>query len=476
MDGAAPGGAAAASGGGAAAARPASSGLKEIEMDTMTPSLFVKLPQQNSLSVHASFEGRVEKQLVKSLKKALTDAGYAPKPRGGDEEDDEEESDEDGEGSQAAAHSLAGILTYLSHVNQIETTMKWESLDDLLSGSAGAASLSRALQSMAKMPAKTLVDSIVAMFHSMPAEYKERAEALYSDLIESSRECFAGFEGLYQVRVLSGRTAVGFTLRGIAPFPLFPSLEDVAVRIRKREEELRRRKAEAEALQSIGPFSDADFDKLLAMATEPIKPPWTRVFPAVESDEDWSSVWVDETDSTPATKARGVLMGVTAEQAFHHFFEPAVRVQWDHFVTECNVVKTFAEYKADLRLTVYATPPSVAQREFLEYTQVRRSKDGILVLARSVIDEAIPESPNRVRGTTLYSGYFFRNVQSKDGKQGTLVTGVLKRDLGGYIPGFMLSQLNTRVLPDWLNLFITTCLRAHSATGYKEFMNGQRAE
>ena len=78
-----------------------------------------------------------------------------------------------------------------------------------------------------------------------------------------------------------------------------------------------------------------------------------------------------QSDGYSMTKAQGLMLGVTADQAFNHFYEPSVRASWDNFLCYFQTVEKFPSVHADVVLSVFATPPGVKNREFLEYRQVR---------------------------------------------------------------------------------------------------------
>lgn len=100
------------------------------------------------------------------------------------------------------------------------------------------------------------------------------------------------------------------------------------------------------------------------------------------------------------------------------------------------------------------------------FHQVKRNDSGsIEVLARSCTHPRAPPLESRVRATTVYSGYTFQPV-TVEGQAATLITGLVKQDLGGYIPGFMLSQLNRKVIAEWMHTFIASCIRCYPQRDY----------
>lgn len=233
----------------------------------------------------------------------------------------------------------------------------------------------------------------------------------------------------------------------------------------------------AQALSGIEQFDPADFDQLEADAKAPaINPPWELVYPVENSNEnqsDWTKVWINDNqdDGRPLIKVQGFLMGVTSDQAFNHFYDGSTRNRWDHFVGHCQTVERFPSHSADVFLSVFATPPGIKNREFVEYRQISRVKNGgILMLARSCTHPKVPLSEHRERGSTIYSGYVFKNVKTPDGGSGCIVTGLIKQDLGGYIPSFMINQLNKRIIAEWMNLFIMSVLKTYSGQKYKRLM------
>jgi hypothetical protein len=59
--------------------------------------------------------------------------------------------------------------------------------------------------------------------------------------------------------------------------------------------------------------------------------------------------------------------------------------------------------------------------------QVHRSRDTIMILARSCTHPEAPLDPERERGTIFYSGYHFKTIRTPEGSPATIVTGLVKQ-------------------------------------------------
>ena len=97
--------------------------------------------------------------------------------------------------------------------------------------------------------------------------------------------------------------------------------------------------------------------------------------------------------------------------------------------------------------------------EFLEYRQYQIADGDIVVLVRSCADARRPPDPKNTLGTTLYAGYRMKEMYDEANDIPiTVVTGLLKQDLGTYVPGWMLSHLYDRLLAEWMIGFIRSCM------------------
>eukprot|EP01006_Ploeotia_vitrea_P025825 TRINITY_DN58717_c0_g1_i1.p1 TRINITY_DN58717_c0_g1~~TRINITY_DN58717_c0_g1_i1.p1 ORF type:complete len:833 (+),score=441.89 TRINITY_DN58717_c0_g1_i1:375-2501(+) len=438
------------------------------EDDPLKPrSLFAELPDADEMAVTTQLDVKASRFLVTFVQDFLQKKGYHRNKESG--------------------AVLTKIIMLVSMLDNVRTSFRFRNMKEVFADSPeDVGVLSMTMQKIAMVPSEKLIDVLLLVFGNGSAEELAPIVKLYTSILDLCVEAIDGHNGRYSARVLSGNARLQVDVTGIDPFPLFPPAEAVIKLRQERDEAARRRAAEALAMAGIPRFEDSDFDEFEAKLNAKIAAPWRRTFPPAGEEHRYqqTQVWINEKgeySEFPLIKVRGVLVGVTADQAFSHFFVPKNRLEWDDFMGECRVLERFPESDADVFHSVFRTPPTVANREFVEYRRVKRTDDGILVLARSCDHAKAPMYAQRVRGTTLYSGYSFRTVFPNDpnrkystatlngktknatmkqtGPCYTIVTGVVQQDYGGHIPRFMLSQLNEKVVAQWMYIFTTSCIQ-----------------
>lgn len=428
---------------------PAAGGDPAKALADLPPAFFPQLPPKEELAATVEVDTEMEQALVRHLHAQLVEAGYAPQALPAPSADG-------GGGDGDDTPSLAGLLTLVSLLHHVDTTLRFDSVNDIFKSSGGLERAAANAAGASSLPGETVLELVCAGFES--GEATETQRQMYEDVVRQAAAAFAGPEGTYRLSALSGGALVEAEVRGVNPFALLPSVRDVDARIKAKQEQRAREELMASGDVASHLFSDADFAAAARAAAAPPPKPFALVYPDRLGPNDWTNVWANTSTSPQTLRVRGRVLGLDAEQVFHHFYDPTVRALWDQFLSHCQRVKRFEELDADVLYSTFLSPPGLAPREFLELRQVQRPEPGtVVVLARSVSLPEVRANADNVRGTTLHSAYTFRTV---DGGKDCEVTGVVQQNLGGYIPSFALRKLDA-VIAEWMHLFITTARRAH---------------
>jgi len=117
------------------------------------------------------------------------------------------------------------------------------------------------------------------------------------------------------------------------------------------------------------------------------------------------------------------------------------RKEWDPLLEEQHLVKQLGEHSFLLHL-VFQAPWPVTQRDIVvvgsrkEYLD---ESDTVIIAAASVVDDAVPVNPSRVRAETI-SGYIVRPLTKRD-EPGIHIICIIWADFKGWLPGWVSSMV-----------------------------------
>ena len=248
--------------------------VKDQEMSIISPkaiSMFADFPARDQVAVSVKVETGVERFIVSNLHSFLADHGYAPKQITPQKAEEEE--------SMPSANAIASILTILSLLNHFESTLRFEDMTEVFDKFQSLSAVSDMFGKVSLQPSDVLNTLLVTAFRRAAPEAKQQLEKQYTEIRTLLRDCFAGLEGTYHLRVLTPEIALQASVQGIAPFPLFPSIDQIHTRILQDEEREAKRAEEMAAFAHLTEFTDKDFAEFLAKVEAPIKEPWEQRYP-----------------------------------------------------------------------------------------------------------------------------------------------------------------------------------------------------
>jgi START domain len=408
--------------------------------------LFVELPSREHMSLDALLQCRAEQKMVAKLHQFMLGHNFLD-PSG----------------------VVSNTLSVLPQIKHLPTRVEFHDWSQFAALQQADFDATQMASQLALLPSQRLSDLCVAGFQMASATDSSSLENLtqlnqmYESLVAQCCDCFCGFDGTYRVMALSGNTHLRIGIKGISPFEIFPDIKSIYAILERRRAAAARRAKEAAALANLGAFEESEFDKFIDDATSKPAKPWTLVYPYSREIKDGIFVWMNEEEAgIPFVRVQGICPGVAAKECFDHFANRHVRLSWDRFIHDMTTVEKFPQHNADVTHTVYATAMGMAHRDFVEYRQTRvlPNDQGFVMMSRSVVHpQCLAENSENIRGTTLYSGYLFENIRSAvDGSIGTRVVGIIKQDLGGNIPDMLLSQLNKRMIAEWMKVYIETVI------------------
>ncbi|KAJ9141263.1 hypothetical protein P3X46_031816 [Hevea brasiliensis] len=122
--------------------------------------------------------------------------------------------------------------------------------------------------------------------------------------------------------------------------------------------------------------------------------------------------------------------------------------QWDHDLAEARYIKDLEDNLSIIRLRFGEnSKPLFRNREFTVYERRETMEDGTLVVAVASLPKEIaaglhPKQNNAIRGLLLQSGWVVEKLEDDS----CLVTYAVQLDPAGWLPKFLVSRLNTKLV------------------------------